>query len=82
MDLKNPMLSEQLIKKLVIEFDFKVYEVLELYAEERIQLLNKQLQQDTNPTALFQLQGAIRELSRLRSLKGIVEDSLNGGSRH
>lgn len=61
-------MNKELAQKVLTVFDFKTVEVLEKYVQERINLLNKRLQQSTDVSELMRAQGSIFELERLLTL--------------
>lgn len=56
----------------------KIIDTIKLYIDDRIELLNRELQQSTDTTRIFRLQGSILELTYLKNIRensiGVLEN--------
>lgn len=71
------MLDKDLAKKLYVMVNSFQEELAE-YATDRINTLHKLLEIETDTTSLYQLQGQIKELRRLLTLRQEVIQDVNG----
>jgi hypothetical protein len=71
---KGLQVDKPTAKKVLTVLDHKIVEVLSLYVDERISLLNKKLQQSKDINVLMEAQGQIQELLKLKTIR---EDAFN-----
>lgn len=71
------MIDKQLAAQVTMQFDKHIQDILKAYADYRIDLLRKELE-TCGPERVSYLQGSIRELRFLLSLRADSADILKG----